>query len=284
MDTVSNVVEVSAENFQSEVAEKAAHTPVLLEFYAESPEANQEYSNLLRQLAGEYKGKFLLARVNIQNNRQLVQQLQVRTLPTVKVIFQGKMLQDLEGPQKLDQLRVLLDQITMSPLERIRENLDVMLAGGQREEAIEMLQQVIRQEPSNFALHAELSDLLILESRIDEGKQVLKNLSSEVEGIEKPTNRLYFLELAASLPPATELYSAVDKNKDNLALRMDLAFALIADNELEAALNQLLEILKLDRDWEEQKARTTMIRVFSLLGKGSEVATIYRRKMFTLLH
>ena len=95
---------------------------------------------------------------------------------------------------------------------------------------------------------------------------------------------MYFLELAASLPPATELYSAVDKNKDNLALRMDLACALIAGNELEAALNQLLEILKLDRDWEEQKARTTMIRVFSLLGKGSEVATIYRRKMFTLLH
>ena len=284
MDTVSNVVEVSAENFQSEVAEKASHTPVLLEFYAESPEANQEYSNLLRQLAGEYKGKFLLARVNIQNNRQLVQQLQVRTLPTVKVIFQGKMLQDLEGPQKLEQLRVLLDQITMSPLERVRENLDEMLAGGQREEAIEMLQQVIMQEPSNFALHAELSDLLILEGRVDEGKQVLKNLSSEVEGIEKPTNRLYFLELAASLPPATELYSAVDKNKDNLALRMDLACALIADNELEAALNQLLEILKLDQDWEEQKARTTMIRVFSLLGKGSEVATIYRRKMFTLLH
>ena len=284
MDTVSNVVEVSAENFQSEVAEKAVHTPVLLEFYAESPEANQEYSNLLRQLAGEYKGKFLLARVNIQNNRQLVQQLQVRTLPTVKVIFQGKMLQDLEGPQKLEQLRVLLDQITMSPLERVRENLDEMLAGGQREEAIEMLQQVIMQEPSNFALHAELSDLLILEGRVDEGKQVLKNLSSEVEGIEKPTNRLYFLELAASLPLATELYSAVDKNKDNLALRMDLACALIADNELEAALNQLLEILKLDRDWEEQKARTTMIRVFSLLGKGSEVATIYRRKMFTLLH
>ena len=226
----------------------------------------------------------MLARVNIQNNRQLVQQLQVRTLPTVKVIFQGKMLQDLEGPQKLEQLRVLLDQITMSPLERVRENLDEMLAGGQREEAIEMLQQVIMQEPSNFALHAELSDLLILEGRVDEGKQVLKNLSSEVEGIEKPTNRLYFLELAASLPPATELYSAVDKNKDNLALRMDLACALIADNELEAALNQLLEILKLDRDWEEQKARTTMIRVFSLLGKGSEVATSYRRKMFTLLH
>ena len=153
MDTVSNVVEVSAENFQSEVAEKSAQKPVLLEFYADSPEANQDYSISLRQLAGEYQGKFLLARVNIQNNRQLVQQLQVRTLPTVKVIFQGKMLQDLEGPQELEQLRTLLDQITMSPLDRIRENMGEMLANGQRAEAIEMLQQVISQEPSNCLLY-----------------------------------------------------------------------------------------------------------------------------------
>ena len=284
MDTVSNVVEVSAENFQSEVAEKSAQKPVLLEFYADSPEANQDYSISLRQLAGEYQGKFLLARVNIQNNRQLVQQLQVRTLPTVKVIFQGKMLQDLEGPQELGQLKTLLDKITMSPLERIRENMGEMLASGQRAEAIDMLQQVIGQEPSNYALHAELSDLLILDGRVDEGKQILEKLSSDTEGIEKPANRLYFLELAASLPSTTELYSEVDKNRDNLAARMDLVFALIAGNELEAALDQLLEILKLDREWEEQKARTTMIRVFSLLGKGSEIATVYRRKMFTLLH
>ena len=284
MDTVSNVVEVSAENFLSEVAEKSAEKPVLLEFYADSPEANQDYSISLRQLAGEYQGKFLLARVNIQNNRQLVQQLQVRTLPTVKVIFQGKMLQDLEGPQEIGQLKTLLDKITMSPLERIRENMGEMLASGQRAEAIDMLQQVIGQEPSNYALHAELSDLLILDGRVDEGKQILEKLSSDTEGIEKPANRLYFLELAASLPSATELYSELDKNRDNLAVRMDLAFALIASTELEAALDQLLEILKLDREWEEQKARTTMIRVFSLLGKGSEIATVYRRKMFTLLH
>ena len=284
MNTVSNVVEVSAENFQSEVAEKSAQKPVLLEFYAESPEANQDYSISLRQLAGEYQGKFLLARVNIQNNRQLVQQLQVRTLPTVKVIFQGKMLQDLEGPQELEQLRTLLDQITMSPLDRIRENMGEMLANGQRAEAIEMLQQVISQEPNNYALQAELSDLLILDGRVDEGKKVLEKLSSDTEGIEKPANRLYFLELAASLPSTTELYSEVDKNSDNLAARMDLVFALIAGNELEAALDQLLEILKIDREWEEQKARTTMIRVFSLLGKGSQIATVYRRKMFTLLH
>ncbi|MAI41963.1 MAG: tetratricopeptide repeat protein [Candidatus Azotimanducaceae bacterium] len=284
MDKAANVVEVSAENFQVEVAEKSSHTPVLLEFYAESAEATQDYSMILHQLAVEYQGKFLLARVNVQNNRQLVQQLQVRTLPTVKVIFQGKMLQDLEGPQDLTQLRILLDKITISPLDRIRENMEEMLTNGQRAEAIEMLQQIISQEPSNFALQAELCDLLILEGRIDEGRQVFERIPSDTEGIEKPSNRFYFLEVAASLPSIAELHSEVNKDNDNLALRMDLACVLVVSNELEAALGQLLEILKRDREWEEQKARTTMIRVFDLLGKGSEIATSYRRKMFTLLH
>ena len=59
---------------------------------------------------------------------------------------------------------------------------------------------------------------------------------------------------------------------------------LTVDDQIEAALDQLLAILKVDRDWQEQKARTTMIQVFELLGKGNELATAYRRKMFTFLH
>ena len=65
---------------------------------------------------------------------------------------------------------------------------------------------------------------------------------------------------------------------------MNLAYRLIADDQIEAALEELLELLKLDREWQEQKARATMIQVFDLLGKGNQIATAYRRKMFTFLH
>jgi putative thioredoxin len=284
MNAVSNVVEVSVESFQTEVVEKSKTVPVLLEFYADEAEPSQQLGPVLRRLAEEYKGKFLLARVDIQQNQQLVQQLGVRTLPTIKIIFQGKMAESLEGPQDEPKLRAILDQLTMSSMDRVREQLDIFLNEGDRGNAIAMLQQVIAEEPNNYELHTELCDLLIMEGRAEEAKQILAGIPADSAGINKPQNRLEFFESAASLDPATDLMSQVEAQPDELQLRLDLATQLVADDKIESALDQLLEILKKDREWEEQLARKTMIKVFDLLGKGNELATAYRRKMFTYLH
>ncbi len=284
MNAVNHVIEVSVENFQAEVAEKSKQTPVLLEFYADGAEPSQQLAPVLRRLADEYQGKFLLARVDIQQNQQLVQQLGVRTLPTVKVIFQGQMLENLEGAIEESRLRQVLEQITMSPMERVREQLNVFLETGDRKSAIEMLQQVIAEEPKNYVLHSELCDLLILEGRVDEAKQILASLPPDSEGIEKPRNRLEFLDVAASLGSAADLAAKVEADPEDIQARFDFAIALIVEEQTEPALEQLLQILKQDREWQEQLARKTMIKIFDLLGAGNGVATAYRRKMFTFLH
>ncbi len=284
MNAVSNVVEVSVENFQTEVVEKSKAVPVLLEFYASESEPSQQLALVLRRLAEEYKGKFLLGRVDIQQNQQLVQQLGVRTLPTIKIIFQGQMAESLEGPQDESRLREILDQLTMSSVERVREQLDIFLKEGDRDNAITMLQQVIAEEPKNYELHTELCDLLIMEGRAEEAKQVLAAIPADSVGINKPKHRLEFLESAASLASAADLMSQIEALPDELQLRLDLAIQLVAEDKIESALDHLLEILKKDREWEEQLARKTMIKVFDLLGKGSELATAYRRRMFTYLH
>ena len=284
MNAVSHVVEVSAENFQAEVAEKSNEIPVLLEFYADDAEPSQQLAPILRRLAEEYAGKFRLARVDIQQNQQLVQQLGVRTLPTIKIIFKGQMAENLEGPQEESQLREVLDQITSSPMERIQEQLELFLAAGDRKNAIEMLQQIIAEEPKNYALHAELCDLLFMEDRIDEGKQILVALPADTEGINKPKSRLEFIEASSELSSMDELVSQAEEQPDNLQVRMDLAVRLIVDDQIEPALDHLLDTLKKDREWGDQVARKTMIKIFDLLGKGNETATAYRRKMFTYLH
>ena len=284
MSVAANIVDVSAGNFQTDVVEKSMQMPVLLEFYAESAEPSRQLSIVLRQLAGEYQGKFLLARVDVQSHAQLVQQLGIRTLPSIKVISQGKMVQDLEGPQDAQALRSLLDQLTLSPMDRIREQINSLLADGQRSRAIEMLQQLVSREPQNYGLQVELCDLLIMEDRGDEAKQMLSLIPGDTAGIEKPESRLEFNSLVADLPSIVELQSRVEENGNDLQLQLHLAYRLIVDDQMEAALDLLLSILQFDRDWEEQKARTTMIKVFNLLGKGNELATRYRRKMFTFLH
>lgn len=284
MNASPNIVEVSVQNFQTEVVEKSQQIPVFLEFYADGAEPSEQLAPILNKLATEFSEKIILARVDVQQNQQIVQQLAVRTLPTIKVIFQGQMAQDLEGPQEEDTLREMIEQLTMSSVERIREQIKVYLAQGHRAEAIELLQQVISEEPHNHALQTELSDLLIMENRIDEAKLILASLPTDAEGISKPQNRIAFIELANELPPLAELLTAREANEDDLQLQYDTAVRLIADDQIEAALEGLLVMLKKDKSFDDELARKTMIKVFELLGKGDAMATAYRRKMFTFLH
>ncbi|MEE2914206.1 MAG: tetratricopeptide repeat protein [Pseudomonadota bacterium] len=284
MSEAQHVFDVSVQNFNSEVAERSQKTPVLLEFYADGAEQSQEAAALLARLAGEYDGKFLLGRVDIQRNPELVQQLQVRTLPTVKVVFQGQIVQNLEGPLPEPQLRELLDQLTMSPVERIRAQVDELLEQGDRPAAIQLLQQLIAEEPGNHGIAVELADLLIMEGDMDQAQTMLRGLPDDAEGISKPRNRIAFIEEASSVSSVLELSQSVAGDVDNLRLRYELAVAQVADDQTEAALENLLVMLQKDRDFEDELARKTMIRIFELLGKGDEIATRYRRKMFTFLH
>tara|TARA_R110002110_G_scaffold366418_2_gene576491 strand:- start:328 stop:1191 length:864 start_codon:yes stop_codon:yes gene_type:complete len=279
----SFILDVTAQNFQ-EVIEKSRETPVLLEFYVEGAEQCMPLAATLNKLATEYQGKFILGRIEVQQNQQVAQQLGVRGLPTVKVIFQGQMVQDLEGPQEETALREIIDQLTMSPVERVREQIQALLAQGNRAGAIDLLQQVIAQEPANHGLQVELADLLIMDNRGDEARTILATLPAEAEGISKPKKRLDFIDQAAELPALAELQAASEKSPEDLSVKHQLAIRLVVDDQVEAALELLLQMLQIDKSFEDELARRTMIDVFDLLGKGDPLATGYRRKMFAFLH
>ncbi|MDZ7687068.1 MAG: tetratricopeptide repeat protein [Gammaproteobacteria bacterium] len=157
-----------------------------------------------------------------------------------------------------------------------------MLAQGDRAGAIALLQQAIGQEPNNHALHAELADLLVMDNRVDEARQILAGLPEDTEGIDKARNRIWFLDEAESLPPVETFGEEAEVGTDP-GKRIDLAIRLVSEDRIEEALEHLLTAMKQDERCDEERARKTMIRVFDLLGKGNELATQYRRKMFTFL-
>ena len=127
-----------------------------------------------------------------------------------------------------------------------------------------------------------MCDLLIMEGELNDARQILEALPDDTEGVDRPKSRLELVELAGDLGSLDEL-AAGAKNGD-LQARFDLAIRLIIEDRIEQGLETLLEIMKIDRAWEEEKARLTMIKVFNMLGKGNELATGYRRKMFTYLY
>ena len=284
MEASPVIVDVTVENFQSVVGEQSKTTPVLLEFYAEGAEQCASTSALLQKLAAEYAGKFILGRVEVKQNPQIVQQLGIKALPTIKIIFQGQMAGDIEGPAEEQQLRGALDQITMSPMERVREQVDLLVLQGECQQAIKMLREVIAEEPNNFGLHVELCDLLILEGETNDARQILEAIPQDTVGIEKPRSRLEFLVLADDLGQLSELQARVSAEPENLRARFELAIRLVVEDRTEEGLDVLLDLMKADREWEDELARKTMIKIFNMLGKGNEIAVAYRRKMFSLLH
>ena len=284
MDAAPAIVDVTVENFQDIVGERSKTTPVLLEFYAEGTDQCASTSELLQRLAAEYAGKFILGRVEVQQNPQIVQQLGIRALPSIKIIFQGQMAGEIEGPAQEQQLRNNLDKITMSPMDRFREQIDFLVHNGERKQAIQMLREVIAEEPNNFGLHVELCDLLILEGEISDARQILEAIPQDTSGIEKPRSRLELLDLAGDIDSLVELQDRVQAEHANLRARFDLAIRLVVEGSTEDGLGMLLDVMQADKEWEDELARKTMIKIFNMLGKGNEIAMTYRRKMFSLLH
>jgi putative thioredoxin len=284
MNTSPHIINVSMDDFQTAVVEKSKQVPVLLEFYADEAAPSRELAPVLMRLAESFQGKFILARVNIAENQPLVQQLGIRTLPTLKLIVDGQVAKDLEGPQEEAKLQEMLEQLTQSSVERIRGQIKVLISEGDREQAITLLQQVIAEEPQNYGLHTELCDLLIMVGRMEEARQILTALPKDADGIAKPTYRLEFLELAADLDGMDALIEKATTEAGNIQARFDLAILQIVDDAIEAGLENLLTILQEDREFGDDIARLTMIKVFELLGKGDPLATQYRRRMFNSMH
>jgi len=278
------VTEITAQNFQTDVVEKSQQVPVIMEFYAEGAAPSDELSKLLGVLIPSYQGKLFWARVNVQANQQLVQQLGVRGLPTLKVVKGGQLLDNLEGPQTQAALSALFDQLTMSEGDQIRAQIAEYLSIGDRESAMAMLREMMVQEPLNASLKTELCDLMIQANQIQEAEALLASLPGDAEGIEKAKSRLHFVQQVSELDPIEALEALAISHPDDQFHLYHFACALVAADQIEAGLQVLLDMLRRDKSWSEDKARQTMIRVFELLGKGDPMASTYRRKMFTLMH
>ncbi len=283
-----NVFEVKAQTFQTDVVERSRSVPVVLLFWTTQIPAAATMHKTLEALAGQYGGKFALGSIDVGRDQmvaqQLAQQLHVQALPSVRVIHDGQIVEQLDGPQGENLLRKLLDRLTMSSGDLLREDLKELLAAKDYRGALATLQQALAAEPNNPAFKIEQADLLALTGNVDQAKRVLEGIPEGTEGRDRPATRIALIEEVQSFPPAAELAASLQADPDNLELRYQSAVRAAVGSEYERALEDAMTILRKDRKFREDGARTLMIRIFALLGKGSDIAARYRRQMFNFMH
>ena len=277
-------VTVTVETFQTEVVDRSQSMPVVVLFWAEQVPPSVQTKALLETLLDQYAGKFALALSDVATDQNLAQRLQVPGLPCIRVVHKGQIVDQLDGPAEEQQLRAILDQHTQSLDDAIAGDLQQVLERGDFETATRLLQAAIEEEPNNQSLRVDLADVLVRKGDLEDARTVLASIKDDTAERQRPQTRLEFLEEAAGMPTLEELLSIVASDDADLEAKYQLAVRHVAAEEYEQALLASLDILRADREFREDLGRTTMIRVFEVLGKGNELAGKYRRKMFNLMH
>ena len=286
MSESAHIFDVSNENFQTDVMEASQNTLIMLDFWATWCGPCQSLMPVVTKLAEEFNGAFHLAKVNIDEHQELAAQFAVRSVPTVKFIKQGQVVDEFTGALSEGEIRNLLDKHIEKESDRLLDAAIAQYEAGENINAIEAIQDISKTDPNNPRIALVYSDLMIREGRYDLAQEVLQSLSYEMRQTEQVAAMLAKIEFATSaadLPSENELINAIADDPKNSKARHQLSTLYTMQGHYEKALEQLLEIVKRDRQYEDDAGRKAMLKLFEILGDNPLVHQ-YRRKMMAALY
>ncbi len=287
MNNESYAFDVNVENFEQYVLNNSAHVPVLVDFWAPWCGPCQTLMPMLSKLAEEYNGQFLLAKVNIDEQQELATQFTVRSVPTVKLIRKGQVVDEFAGALPESQLRQFIDQHIEKESDRRLPAIMELFANGEQEQALEQLRDLRAIEPSNQQLLETELEMLIAMEQLQEADSLLQSLPANLQqeaSIQAIQSSLKLKLAAMDAPTSDELHQRLERDPTDSEARYQLALQQTTAGDYEAALETFLELLKRDRQYGDDAARKGMLMVFDQLGPEDERVARYRRQMFAVLH
>lgn len=281
------VLEARSENFSQLVLTSSRRVPVLVDFWADWCAPCRVLMPILARLADEFGGKFLVAKVNTEEQRELTARYQIRSLPTVKLFRNGEVMDEFMGALPEGAIREFLDRYIERASDRIRQEARSAQAAGNTARAIELLRSALNEEPENYRVHLDLIQVLMEHEDYDEAEAIIRSLpaSQQTEpDFSRLRNRLHFALVAKAAPAPEALARAIEANPSDLQARYQLGARKVMAGDYEGALALLLEVMRRDRGFEDDGARKGMLAVFDLLGGQGPLITRYRGLMSSTLY
>jgi putative thioredoxin len=283
------IFEATMDNFQQDVMEASSRTPILIDVWAEWCAPCKQLMPLLEKLADEYRGGFMLAKVNADQQEQLTGSLGVRSLPTVILVKDGQAIDGFNGALPESEIRKILDKHIEIPEdeEAPYDKAHRLWEEGDVEAALAVLTEMNRNNPEDLKVLIDLAQLKAELGDLETAEQVLESLPPEEKmqhQAKQLAARIKFLKASAELPPVHELEDALDKDpKDPNALHLLALHHILQENNAEA-MDLLIRLMQVDSKYKDEVAKTTLIELFDKLGNNNPDVRTYRRKLYTLMH
>ena len=285
MSDLPHVFEATTETFEAEVLQKSSQTPVLVDFWATWCGPCKSLGPLLEKLAGEYNGAFKLAKVDVDKEQQIAAAFQIRSVPTVFLIKDGQIVDGFPGAMPEGQLREFLTQHGVVPAEAAAVEEEVQALPLDPQAEVAALREAISAEPDKDELKLDLALALLKIGGTGEAGPLLDNLPANLATDDRAIRARARLDFAAALqdaPAADVLAARVQADGNDLEARYLLGIQHLLAGEDEAALEQFIEMLRIDRGFRDSLPKKALIDAFRVI-EDEDLVGRYRRKMSSLL-
>lgn len=287
MANSSFVLTATAENFYTDVLEASYERPVLVDFWADWCAPCRMLMPTLAKLADEYGGRFLLAKVNTEEERELAAQSGIRSLPTVMLFKDGQAVDQFMGALPESQVREFLDRHLPRDSDKLLVRAERLLRTGDLAGAARLIDQARAKDPGNARIALAEARIRGAEGDVTGAQELIDRLPLELLGdpeVAAVRAQVAFAGALADAPTEDELTARLEINPKDSDARYRLAAYRVAAGDFQGALDQLLELLKRDRTYGDDAARKGMVMLFDLLGSGHELVARYRAKMLSALY
>ncbi len=295
------IVDVTTESFMADVIEASQNQLVLLDLWAPWCEPCKQLTPILEKLAGESSGAVRLAKMDIDAEPAVAQQLQVQSIPAVFAFKDGQPVDGFMGVLPESDVRKFIEKnsdgaLGVSPAEALLETARDALAEGQLDDALECygaaLEHASENTPEHVSAIAGLAQTHLAAGNIEDARAILETAPPHNNDPELASARAG-LALAQKIEPTLEngagedtlgrYLAALEADPNDHQARFDLALAYHGQNKREAAMDALLEIIHRDKAWDDEAARKQLVDLFDVYGAGDELVVAARRRLSSLL-
>ncbi|GBF29759.1 thioredoxin C-1 [bacterium MnTg03] len=278
---------VNTKDFQSVVIDGSFKQPVLVDFWADWCEPCKTVMPVLAKLVDEYAGKFILAKVDTEKEQELAAHFGIKSLPTMKLIVNGQIVAERSGALPEGEIREFIKPFITSESDKIM--LAAMTAHEENRfaDALELMNQALAKDPSNSDLKINIARVIFTQDDKVGSLALLDSLSDDDKNKPDAVKLRAEIKMSDQLentPDLDQIEQRLVDNPNDCEALLHKSHHLSANGDHELAMDCLIKIILVDRQFEDDAGHKGLLAMFDMLGGESTSVQKYRRKLFTLLH